>query len=115
MISRETRWIAVVVLVATLCAVVGAQAQTRTLSQHPAVLVKQQARAIDPNTFIVAHPAQLTLRSGHAGHEHPALTARRDAAAAGIDTNTFLVQPPASATWTVDAAPAVQLAVTGQR
>jgi hypothetical protein len=113
MISRETRWIAVVALVATLCAVVGAQAQT--LGQHPAVLVKQQARAIDPNTFIVAHPAQLTLKSGHAGHEHPALTARRDAATAGVDANTFLVQPPASTTWTHDTAPAVVLAVTAPR
>jgi hypothetical protein len=34
-----------------------------TLGQHPAVLVAQQwsARGIDPNTFIVAHPARLTL------------------------------------------------------
>jgi hypothetical protein len=34
-----------------------------TLGQHPAVLVAQQwsTRGIDPNTFIVAHPARLTL------------------------------------------------------
>jgi hypothetical protein len=34
-----------------------------TLGQHPAVLVAQKwsTRGIDPNTFIVAHPARLTL------------------------------------------------------
>lgn len=34
-----------------------------TLGQHPAVLVAQKwsTRAIDPNTFIVAHPARLQL------------------------------------------------------
>ena len=34
-----------------------------TLSEHPAVLVARtwSARAIDPNTFIVAHPARLEL------------------------------------------------------
>jgi hypothetical protein len=33
------------------------------LGQHPAVLVAQKwsTRGIDPNTFIVAHPARLTL------------------------------------------------------
>ena len=113
MITKQTLWIAFVALVATLCAVVGAQAQA--LGQHPAVLVKRAASSIDPNTFIVAHPAQVTLKSGHAGHEHPAVTARREAGAAGVDANTFLVQPPASTTWTVEPAVAVQLAVTGTR
>ena len=34
-----------------------------TLGAHPAVLVARtwSARAIDPNTFIVAHPARLEL------------------------------------------------------
>jgi hypothetical protein len=34
-----------------------------TPGQHPAVLVQKSwnARGIDPNTFIVAHPARLTL------------------------------------------------------
>ena len=36
---------------------------SRTLGQHPAVLVAQKwsTRGIDPNTFIVAHPARLQL------------------------------------------------------
>ena len=113
MITKQTRLIAVVALAVTLCAVVGAQAQT--LGQHPAVLVQRAGQGIDPNTFIVTHPAQVTLKSGHAGYEHPALTARRDAATAGVDANTFLVQPPASTTWTSDAVPVVQVAGTNQR
>ena len=34
-----------------------------TLGEHPAVLVSKSwsTRGIDPNTFIVAHPARLTL------------------------------------------------------
>jgi hypothetical protein len=115
MITKQARWVAVVALGATLCAIVGADVQAQTLGHHPAVLVKRAPPTIDPNTFIVAHPAQLTLKSGHAGHEHPALTARREAAAAGIDTNTFLVQPPASTTWTFEAAAPTLLAVTGTR
>ena len=113
--TQQTRWIAVVALAATFCAVVGAQAEAQTLGQHPAVRVKQAPQSIDPNTFIVAHPAQVTLKSGHAGFEHPALTARRDAAAAGIDANTFLVQPPASTTWTHEAAAPAVLAANGPR
>ncbi len=113
MITKQTRRIAVVALLATLCAVVGAQAQPP--GPHPAVPGQRAAQGINPNTFIVAHPAQLTLKSGHAGHEHPALTARRDAAAAGLDANTFLVQPPASTTWTLDSAAAVQTAAATLR
>jgi hypothetical protein len=38
-------------------------ATSETLRQHPAVLVAQKwsTRGVDPNTFIVAHPARLTL------------------------------------------------------
>jgi hypothetical protein len=38
-------------------------ASADSLGQHPAVLVAQkwQTRAIDPNTFIVLHPAGLRL------------------------------------------------------
>jgi hypothetical protein len=40
-----------------------AHAQAAALGQHPAVLVAQKwsTRGIDPNTFIVAHPARLQL------------------------------------------------------
>ncbi|MBL8271684.1 hypothetical protein [Steroidobacter sp.] len=33
------------------------------LGDHPAVVVARTARRIDPNTFIVAHPARLQLLS----------------------------------------------------
>ena len=103
----------VVALIASMGAVVSVQAQA--LGQHPAVLAHQAVRAIDPNTFIVAHPAQVTLKGGHAGHDHPALAARQDTAAQGIDANTFLVQPPASTTWTHDARPPVLVASVDKR
>lgn len=46
-----------------------------TLGQHPAVLVAQQwsKRGIDPNTFIVAHPAGLQVPAA----EHP-LVGKKD-------------------------------------
>ena len=113
MITKQTVLTVVVALGAALCAVVGAQAQG--LGQHPAVRAQNAAQGIDPNTFIVAHPAQLALRAGHAGHEHPALVAWRSANPGRVDANTFLVQPPASTTWAHEAAPAVLLAVTGKQ
>jgi hypothetical protein len=44
------------------------------LGQHPAVLVAQQwkTRGIDPNTFIVAHPARLELLSAPVSDKDPA-------------------------------------------
>jgi hypothetical protein len=79
-----------------------AQAEA-ALGEHPAVLVQRHAVTIDPNTFVVAHPAGLALRRGHAGYEHPAVAARRDAGSAGIDANVFIVQPPATAAWIASA------------
>ena len=112
MITKQTRWIALVALAATLCAVTATEAQA--LGQHPALQVNRAAPTIDPSTFIVAHPAQVTLRGGHAGYEHPALSAR-PAHTGGIDTNTFLVQPPATTTWTHDAAAPAVLAANDRR
>ncbi len=57
---------------------------------------------IDPNTFIVGHPASPTTRGGHANFEHPAVLTARAAARPVIDSNTFIVQPPAMATWRVE-------------
>lgn len=76
-----------------------ASVQAQTLGQHPAVLVQRMAQHIDPNTFIVAHPAHVTSAAGHAGYEHPALTAWREAAHPKVDPNSFLVQPPATTAW----------------
>ena len=70
--------------------------QAQTAGPHPAVLVHNTVQGLDPNTFIVAHPAQLLLKRGHAGHEHPALTSKRLADVAAVDANTFLSsRPPA--------------------
>jgi hypothetical protein len=74
------------------------------MSQHPAVLLQRdvfllkQGR-IDPQTFIVAHPARLALVGGHANQEHPALAVARQAQSAQIDINAYRVQPPAATTW----------------
>jgi hypothetical protein len=66
---------------------------------HPALAVRPVATGIDPNTFIVGHPASPTVRGGRANFDHPAvLIVRRRA---GIDPNTYLVQPPATVSWTV--------------
>jgi hypothetical protein len=51
---------------ATVALVVAGLAQpvvAETLGEHPAVLVQRawSTRGIDPNTFIVAHPARLPL------------------------------------------------------
>ncbi len=77
-----------------------------------------QARSqIDPNTFIVGHPASPTWKIVHANGEHPAvLVARHAQHAQGIDPNTFTVQPPASVTWLATGeAPAPTLAALNPR
>lgn len=74
-------------------------ATAQTFGSHPALSRTTIASAaqIDPNTFIVAHPAGLALRGGHANFAHPAdVTSHQQAT---IDTNRFLVQPPSSVHW----------------
>lgn len=85
------------ITLAALISLTAAQAQD--VGQHPAVFAPRTLPAIDPSTFIVAHPAGLALRSGHANHEHPAVTAK--ASAPQIDIGRYLVQPPATARWSV--------------
>lgn len=72
------------------------------------------AAGLDPNTFIVGHPASprwTTAPVQHANGEHPAVLQARAARAAHIDGNTFLVQPPATTRWLASAPQAdVQLA-----
>jgi hypothetical protein len=56
--------------------------------------------AIDPNTFIVGHPASPRWKTVHSNHEHPAvIQAERAKQGRAIDANTFIVQPPASVQW----------------
>lgn len=85
------------------------QAQTFA---HPAIGGAAAAPvSIDPNTFIVAHPARLALRAGHANFAHPAdVTSHTQTT---IDTNHFLVQPPSAVRWVE--APAAPFAVTAAR
>jgi hypothetical protein len=45
---------------------------------------------------------------GHANHEHPVVSAQREAR--GLDPNRFIVQPPVSAHWALASEPAAQLA-----
>jgi len=97
--NRKQVVIGAVMALAALAAVSGVEAQT--FGAHPALRSTGTAAAagIDPNTFIVAHPAGLALVPGHANHEHPAVSARRDAATPALDANRFTVQPPASVRW----------------
>lgn len=64
--------------------------------EHPAVLTARKAATLDPNTFIVGHPASPRAGTVHAGSEHPAVAARLARRAGAIDPNRFRVQPPAS-------------------
>jgi hypothetical protein len=83
------------------------------IGQHPAVFAPRRLPAIDPSTFIVAHPAQLGFLAGHANHMHPAVAAK--AAAAVIDTDAYRVQPPATTRWTLGGAEPAEVQQLAQR
>ena len=78
--NRKNLVIGAVMLLAALAAASSVGAQT--VGAHPALRGSAPVAAvgIDPNTFIVGHPAGLTFVRGHANHEHPAVAAKRDAA-----------------------------------
>jgi hypothetical protein len=76
-------------------------AAAQTVGQHPAVSATHALPGIDPNTFIVGHPASPRPRSGHANGQHPAITQWERSRTAAIDSNHFLVQPPAAVKWTL--------------
>ena len=58
-------------------------------------------RDVDPNTFVVGHPASPRWVVPHANGEHPAVIVARRAARGEtpVDANTYIVQPPAQVTW----------------
>lgn len=91
---QAIRWALVLAAAATS----GAFAQTTPAAEAAAMPIV--GRSIDPNTFIVGHPASPRWVHRHAGAEHPAVQVAR-AARADIDPNTFLVQPPAPVHWVV--------------
>ncbi|WP_298833669.1 hypothetical protein [uncultured Piscinibacter sp.] len=89
------------------------QSQAQTFGTHPALGGTSPAAAgIDPNHFIVGHPAGLVQRAGHANQVHPADAVSAQGAPA-VDANHFLVQPPSSVRWAP--APAESLSVAAAR
>ena len=85
------------------------------VGQHPAVFAPRSLPGVNPNTFVVGHPASPRNRLVHANAPHPAVLTWAAAQAAGrpVDGNAFLVQPPASVRWTL--APAADSAVAASR
>lgn len=55
--------------------------------------------AIDPNTFIVGHPASPSWKRAHSHAEHPAVQLRQRGEVKAIDSNAFRVQPPVGVRW----------------
>jgi hypothetical protein len=66
---------------ALLIASFGQAVAADALGEHPAVLVAKtwSTRGIDPNTFIVAHPARLTLLAASPTERDKAYTANHSA------------------------------------
>ena len=110
----QTRFhFAVLATLAVVAATVVTTAQAQDqhpMGQHPALLVKARTQGIDPNTFIVGHPASPQWVRGHANHDHPAVLVARRTGQSQIDANTFLVQPPATTAWTMGPEVDTQLA-----
>jgi hypothetical protein len=95
--ASRLAYIAVVALAASAAA---SQAQAQVIAGHPALRGAPQvaATSIDPNRFIVGHPAGGQQRAGHANYAHPAVTISAQGTPA-LDTNHFLVQPPSPVRW----------------
>lgn len=84
----------------------GAQAQAQEPAQDLiAVQVPMPMPAgmvgpgVNPNTFIVGHPASPSWKRTHSHAEHPAVQQRARDLLNAIDSNTFRVQPPAGVRW----------------
>jgi len=108
--NRKNLVIAAVMLLSALAAASSVEAQT--VGAHLAMRgsAPRAAAGMDPNTFIVGHPAGLTFVHGHANHEHPAVATKREAPGQPVDSNQFIVQPPAAVHWAPASEPAAQLA-----
>jgi hypothetical protein len=80
----------------------------------PALMAQTAATStIDPNTFIVGHPASPTWKLVRANGEHPAVQVSRRTGVAAPDSNRFIVQPPASVRWTDTPVPVLVARVPG--
>lgn len=106
--ASRLAYITVVVFAALAAA---SQAEAQTAASHPALrgVAPAPAAKIDPNRFLVGHPAGGAPRVGHANFAHPAVTVSGHGAPA-LDTNHFLVQPPSSVHWVEAPAEPVKLA-----
>lgn len=83
-------------------AVIAAEPAAHTLGQHPAVLVKRQAQQIDPNRFILMHPAGLfVIATPSPTYEHPAEVGARMARTAPppSELDRYMAQPPVASAW----------------
>ncbi len=87
-----------IVIAAVLAA--ASQAEAQEMGRHPALRAATPAPVptIDPNHFIVGHPAGGWQRAGHANFAHPAVTVSGQGVPA-VDPNHFLVQPPSAVHW----------------
>ncbi len=84
-------------LTAMACLATSSGVQADTLRAPGVLSQPRTASPIDPNTFIVGHPASPTNRVVRANFDHPAVAMHR--AGKSIDANEFLVQPPTSVAW----------------
>ena len=100
-------------LLLTALLAAGAQAQTPATTAAPQATTAGKAySAIDPNTFILGHPASPRWQVVHANQAHPAVRVALAArGAAVVDANTFIVQPPASVTWLAEPATVALVAI----
>lgn len=97
---------AIAAAVLQVCQPAHAQDRQQQRAERPTV------SSIDPNTFIVGHPASPTWAAPHANGHHPAVLVFRQAHLARVDSNQFIVQPPVQVSWTVQPAPVLTAQVS---
>ena len=78
---------------------IAAEPVVHTLGEHPAVLVKRQAQQIDPNRFILLHPATLfVIATPSPTYDHPAVIVARMARQPS-DLDRYMAEPPVASAW----------------
>ena len=69
------------------------------LGEHPAILVKRQPQQIDPNRFILMHPAGLfVIDTPSPTYDHPAVIVARMAREPS-ELDRYMAQPPVASAW----------------
>ena len=78
---------------------IAAEPAVHMLGEHPAILVKRQAQQIDPNRFILMHPAGLfVIAAPSPTYNHPAVTVARMAREPS-ELDRYMAQPPVASAW----------------